>query len=70
MRSYFEIDNDGTIHIRGVSSSTHSINLIRITHHTHIDRVQIHSSFSVDELLTLIQQCRATRPPFHIQSDF
>lgn len=70
MRSSFEIDSDGKLHVHRVVKSTQAPHPVRLTRQAQIIRVQIFDKCSIDTLLTLVRQCRAIRQPIHIQSDF
>ena len=70
MRSSFEIDSDGKLHVHRVVKSTQAPHTVRLTRQAQIIRVQIFDKCSIDTLLTLVRQCRAIRQPIHIQSDF
>jgi len=70
MRSSFEIDSDGKLHVHRVTKSVQAPHPVRLTRQAQIIRVQIFDKCSIDTLLTLIRQCRAIRQPIHIQSDF
>ena len=59
MRSSFEIDSDGKLHVHRVVKSTQAPHPVRLTRQAQIIRVQIFDKCSIDTLLTLVRQCRA-----------
>ena len=69
MRSSFEIDSDGKLHVHRVVKSTQAPHPVRLTRQAQIIRVQIFDKCSIDTLLTLVRQCHAIRQPIHIYAD-
>ena len=55
MRSSFEIDSDGKLHVHRVVKSTQAPHPVRLTCQAQIIRVQIFDKCSIDTLLTLVR---------------